>query len=50
VLIVQGVADPFGMPPAARRRKVVALPGDHRLRGDLDGLGRAVGAWLQRRF
>lgn len=36
VLVVQGDADPFGMPPPAatrgRRREVLVVPGDHSLR------------------
>jgi uncharacterized protein len=46
MLIVQGESDPFGMPPAARRRKVVTVRGDHSLRGDLDAVGIAVGRWI----
>lgn len=48
VLVVQGENDPFGMPPAARRRKVVPVRGDHSLRGDLDAVERAVGSWIAR--
>ena len=32
VLIVQGSGDPFGMPPAGRRRKVVKVAGNHSLK------------------
>jgi predicted alpha/beta-hydrolase family hydrolase len=46
MLIVQGDRDRFGMPPAARRRKVVQVPGDHGLKKDLDAVADAVGAWL----
>lgn len=46
VLVVQGESDPFGMPPPAPRREVVALPGNHSLKGDLDGLAAAVRDWL----
>jgi hypothetical protein len=46
VLVVQGESDPFGMPPAGPDRRVVALRGDHSLRGDLTGLREAVGEWL----
>jgi uncharacterized protein len=45
-LVVQGVRDPFGMPPAGERRTVVQVPGDHSLRTDLDAVGAAVRAWL----
>jgi predicted alpha/beta-hydrolase family hydrolase len=48
VLIVQGDKDPFGMPPASRRRKVVQVRGNHSLRTDLEGVRAAVGAWLPR--
>jgi predicted alpha/beta-hydrolase family hydrolase len=48
VLIVQGTGDPFGMPPAGRRRKVVKLAGNHSLRTDPQGLAEAVDAWLAR--
>jgi predicted alpha/beta-hydrolase family hydrolase len=47
VLVVQGVNDRFGMPPAKRgRRKVVQVEGDHSLRSDRAGLIAAVGRWL----
>jgi predicted alpha/beta-hydrolase family hydrolase len=45
-LVVQGVRDPFGMPPAAEARTVVAVAGDHSLRSDLDGVAAAVRSWL----
>ena len=48
MLIVQGVRDPFGMPPKAKRRTVVQVQGDHSLRTDLASVGQAVGAWLAR--
>jgi len=48
VLVVQGVNDPFGMPPASRRRKVVPVDGDHSLRRDHDAIASAVEAWLLR--
>ncbi|MDT7627746.1 MAG: uncharacterized protein QOF99_8647 [Pseudonocardiales bacterium] len=48
ILVVQGERDPFGQPPPAPHRDVVLLPGDHSLKGDLDGLSRAVGEWLER--
>jgi predicted alpha/beta-hydrolase family hydrolase len=46
-LVVQGSGDPFGMPPAAENRTVVAVAGDHALRKDLPALTEAVGAWLE---
>jgi uncharacterized protein len=48
VLVVQGQSDPFGMPPPADGREVVALPGTHALTGDLGALGGAVRGWLAR--
>ena len=47
-LIVQGAADPFGMPPAAPNREVVAVAGNHSLSSDLTAVGEAAGAWLSR--
>ena len=46
VLIVQGEGDPFGMPPAAPGREVVAVRGNHSLRSDREGLVAAVTRWL----
>jgi predicted alpha/beta-hydrolase family hydrolase len=46
VLVVQGARDPFGIPPAAARRTVVQVPGDHSLRTDLEAVASAVRAWL----
>jgi predicted alpha/beta-hydrolase family hydrolase len=48
VLVVQGQSDPFGMPPPADGREVVALPGTHALTGDLEALAEAVRGWLPR--
>lgn len=48
MLVVQGARDPFGVPPATTRRKVVEVQGDHSLRTDLVAVGEAVGAWLAR--
>jgi uncharacterized protein len=45
-LVVQGTSDRFGMPPAAARRTVVQVPGDHSLRTDLEAVASAVRAWL----
>lgn len=50
VLVVQGEGDPFGRPEPAPGREVVLLPGDHSLKADPDGVGRAVGEWLERRL
>jgi len=44
-LVVQGESDPFGMPPPGRRRKVVAVPGNHSLRS-APAVRAAVAAWL----
>jgi predicted alpha/beta-hydrolase family hydrolase len=46
MLVVQGARDPFGTPPAAARRTVVQVPGDHSLRTDLDAVQDAVRGWL----
>jgi uncharacterized protein len=49
VLVVQGERDPFGVPPAARRRTVRVIPGaDHSLRRDPAAVAAAVLAWLAR--
>jgi predicted alpha/beta-hydrolase family hydrolase len=45
-LIVQGAAAPFGMPPSAPNREVVAVAGNHSLGSDLGAVGEAAGAWL----
>ena len=47
-LVVQGERDRFGIPPAAARRTVVEVPGDHGLKKDLDAVAAAVGEWLPR--
>jgi predicted alpha/beta-hydrolase family hydrolase len=47
-LVVQGLRDPFGMPPAGPQREVVRLQGDHRLASDLPALAAAVAEWLAR--
>jgi predicted alpha/beta-hydrolase family hydrolase len=47
MLIVQGVSDPFGMPPAADGRAVVQVPGNHSLRTDLEAVAAAVRPWLR---
>ena len=46
VLVVQGDRDPFGMPPAAANRTVIAVPGTHSLR-DGSAIGAPVSDWLQ---
>ena len=45
-LVVQGVRDPFGMPPDGPRRTVVQVPGDHSLRSDPAAVEDAVASWL----
>jgi uncharacterized protein len=45
-LVVQGARDPFGMPPATARRRVVEVPGDHSLRTDVEAVAAAVQGWL----
>jgi uncharacterized protein len=45
-LVVQGARDPFGTPPAAERRTVVQVAGDHSLRTDPGAVGDAARAWL----
>ena len=47
-LIVQGASDPFGMPPSAANREVVAVAGNHSLSSDLAAVGEAAGTWLSR--
>jgi predicted alpha/beta-hydrolase family hydrolase len=47
VLVVQGVSDPFGMPPEGPGRTVVRLKGNHSLSSDAAGLGAAVRDWLR---
>jgi predicted alpha/beta-hydrolase family hydrolase len=46
-LVVQGEADPFGMPPPGPNREVVTVPGTHSLR-NRGPISAAVGAWLPR--
>jgi predicted alpha/beta-hydrolase family hydrolase len=46
MLVVQGAQDPFGVPPAARRRQVVQVPGNHSLRKDPEAVQEAVRSWL----
>jgi predicted alpha/beta-hydrolase family hydrolase len=44
-LVVQGVSDRFGMPPAGAQRTVAQVPGDHALRNGA-AVAEAVNAWL----
>jgi predicted alpha/beta-hydrolase family hydrolase len=46
VLVVQGLSDPFGMPPPGPNRTVVTVAGNHSLRADLDAVGTAITEWL----
>jgi len=48
VLVVQGSADPFGMPDPGPQREVVRVPGNHSLGTDLAAVRDAVGGWLHR--
>jgi uncharacterized protein len=47
-LVVQGVKDQFGMPPAGARRTVTQVPGNHGLRTDPEAVADAVRDWLAR--
>jgi hypothetical protein len=38
------------MPPAAERRTVVEVPGNHSLRTDVEAVGAAVADWLRTRI
>ena len=49
VLVVQGDRDPFGMPPDADGREVVAIPGTHTLRST-SRIAAAVTGWMQPRL
>lgn len=46
VLVVQGLGDPFGMPPAAPGRRVEQVPGDHGLKRGTAAIGELVAAWI----
>lgn len=46
VLVVQGAADPFGMPAPGPNRSVVTVPGNHSLKSGLDAVCAAVRDWL----
>jgi len=45
-LVVQGVRDPFGMPPPGPGREVVKVQGDHGLKADSEAVAAAIRAWL----
>lgn len=45
-LVVQGIRDPFGIPPAGRLRTVVEVQGDHSLKADQPAVSDAVRSWL----
>ncbi|MDO8214165.1 alpha/beta family hydrolase [Conexibacter sp. CPCC 206217] len=45
-LVVQGIRDRFGMPPAAPNRTVVEVAGDHALRTNVASIGATVRRWL----
>ena len=45
VLVIQGERDPFGMPPGAEGREVVAIPGTHTLRSAVR-IAEALTSWL----
>jgi predicted alpha/beta-hydrolase family hydrolase len=47
VLVIQGTADPFGMPPPGPARTVAQVPGSHSLTSDLGAVAAAAGAWLE---
>ena len=47
VLVVQGARDHFGIPPEAPGRRVIQVSGAHSLRGGLEPVRAAVGAWLR---
>jgi predicted alpha/beta-hydrolase family hydrolase len=47
VLVVQGERDQFGIPPAAAKRTVTLVPGNHSLRTNLEAVTAAVQAWLR---
>ena len=46
ILIVQGVNDPFGMPPPAEGRLVFQVEGDHSLRSGHALIAGAIAGWL----
>jgi predicted alpha/beta-hydrolase family hydrolase len=46
VLVIQGVQDPFGIPPPSPARAVVTVPGNHSLKSDLAAVAAAAREWL----
>jgi len=46
VLVIQGVSDPFGMPPAAPGRTVVEVTGTHSLAAERPRIAAAARDWL----
>ena len=46
VLVVQGIGDPFGMPPEAPERTVVQVRGNHSLAAERPRLAAAARDWL----
>jgi len=46
ILVVQGVTDPFGMPPHGPQRTVVEVEGNHSLKADAGAVASAAAAWL----
>ena len=46
VLVIQGQADPFGLPPVAPGREVVVVPGNHSFSRPLTGVVEAARGWL----
>ncbi|MCW2927987.1 MAG: hydrolase of the alpha/beta-hydrolase fold-like protein [Thermoleophilia bacterium] len=47
VVIIQGVRDPFGMPPARDGRSVIEVGGDHSLSSDVDAVTGALLDWIE---
>lgn len=47
VLVIQGESDPFGLPAPGPSRRVVAVVGNHSLRGDAAAIRTAVEEWLR---
>ena len=45
-LVIQGVSDRFGIPPAGERRTVARVAGDHGLKKDLGAVAEGARAWL----
>ena len=50
VLVIQGVSDPFGMPPAAPGRTVVEVTGTHSLAAERPRIAAAARDWLVELF